>query len=198
MITLHLDNDIEKVLSGLSPDSKNVKKAIKRALRKTLRGVQRMMLREMSKESGVAQKNIKRYHRIKITFQGTTGEVWAGLNPLPLHLSGRVSWSPNAAGARVNGQVYTGSFFRDVYGGGKKVWIRSARNRSEGHTTYRSKTGLRVLSGASGGRFPVQLLGVPLDNADTKIERQVDKWAGPFFREKLLQELNFAILHERA
>jgi len=198
MITLDFDTVLDDVLKGFSRSSGDVQKAIKRAVRKTVRGVQRQALRVMSNESGVTQKNIKKYHRITTVVNGMEGVVWVGLNPLPLHLSGRVTWRQKSSGARVNGKVYTGAFYRKVYSGEAKVWIRSSRNRQEGHATYHPIKPYREFSGdVSRGRFPVELLGVPLETARSPIEEKVQSWALPFFKKRLIEELNFAINHER-
>jgi len=197
MITLDFDMAVDEVLMGLSRDSRAVNTAIKRAVRKTVRGVQRAVLQVLSKESGVTQKNIKKYQRLKIKLNGTEGLIWVGLNPLPLHLSGRVAWSQKSAGARVNGQTFRGAFYRRVYGTERKVWIRSARNRQEGHATYHAARSYKSFSGeVSRGRFPVELLGVPLEDAESPIEQKINSWALPFFKKRLHEELNYALNHE--
>nr|VFJ67584.1 MAG: hypothetical protein BECKFW1821B_GA0114236_11327 [Candidatus Kentron sp. FW] len=199
MITLSLDPVVEELTVGLDRLSRKIQTAIKRAVRKLILWVRRQMLQQASRMTGVPQKEIVRHRRIHLDIKGMEGTVWLGTSPLPLHLAGRVNWSPVSAGATVAGRQYAGAFYRNVYGGGPKVWIRSNRNLQEGHPTYHGKRRYRPFSHAlSHGRFPVELLGTEMDELEDEIARRLERRAKIRFREILEQELNYALNHERA
>ncbi|VFM96467.1 MAG: hypothetical protein BECKG1743D_GA0114223_102032 [Candidatus Kentron sp. G] len=199
MITLSLDPDIEELTIGLDRLSRQVRTAIKRAVRKLILWLRRQMLRQASQVSGVAQKEIIRHRRIYLDIKGMEGTVWLGTSPLPLHLAGRVSWNPSSIGATVAGRQYAGAFYRNVHGGGPKVWIRSSRNLREGHPTYHGKRRHRSFSHAvSHDRFPVEILGTEMNELEDEIARRLERRAHTRFRELLEQELNYVLNHERA
>lgn len=196
MIELDLDKSIDEYTLGLDQSSKAVRLALKRALRKLLIWMQRQMLRELSKDSGVTQKNLKRYNRIHIKIGSMDGSIWLGLNPMPLHLAGRVSWSQRSKGARVKGQVFAGAFYKGVYGSERKVWIRSRRNIDEGHARYNLLKQYKPFGGSSDGRFPVEVIGVPLESSKPEIVTMLNKQARNRFEELFQQELEFSLKHE--
>nr|VFK63073.1 MAG: hypothetical protein BECKTC1821F_GA0114240_108510 [Candidatus Kentron sp. TC] len=101
-------------------------------------------------------------------------------------------------GAKVAGRQYTRAFYRNVYGGGSKVRIRSSRNLQEGHPTYHGKRRYRPFSHAiSHGRFPVELLGTEADELEDEIARRLERRAHIRFRELLAHEIDYALNHER-
>nr|VFK50896.1 MAG: hypothetical protein BECKTC1821D_GA0114238_11233 [Candidatus Kentron sp. TC] len=199
MIILSLDPVVEELTAGLNHLSRQIQTAIKRAVRKLILWIRRQMLRQASRMTGVPQKEIVRYRRIHIDIAGMEGTVWLGTSPLPLHLAGRVSWNQASAGATVAGCQYAGAFYRNVYGGERKVWIRSSRNLREGHPTYHGKRRHRSFSHTvSHGRFPVELLGTEMNELEDEIARRLERRVKIRFREILEQELNYALNHERA
>lgn len=199
MIDLDFDLITDDLTLGLDRTSRAVKTAIKRAIRKTLNALRTLILRQVSRDSGMTQKKLKQYQRVHISLRDNDGLIWVGLNPVPLHETGRVSWSRKRAGARVGGKTYAGTFYRPVYGSQPKVWIRSARNRQEGHPGYHPKR--RRYSAAPGalnrGRFPVELLGAPLDDSEDKLDARIEQFARDRFRKNLAHELEYALEHER-
>jgi len=199
MITIDLDPAVSELTALFAHHERAVSRAVKRAHRKLVRWLHRQVLRQLSRETGATQKTLKAYRRVSLKLDGLQGELWFGLNPLPLHETGRVSWSPKRAGVRVRGRTYEGAFYRAVYGSQPKVWIRSARN--PGYATYHPKRRYRPFSGrVSSGRFPVELLGAPLDEVADGIARELDsrlaRRAERRFRELLEQELNYATRYE--
>jgi hypothetical protein len=199
MIDLDFDLITDDLTLGLDRTSRAVKTAIKRAVRKTLNALRTQILRQVSRDSGMTQKKLRQYQRVHISLRDNDGLLWVGLNPVPLHETGRVSWSRKRGGARVRGKTYAGSFYRPVYGSQPKVWIRSARNRQEGHPGYHPKR--RRYSAAPGGlnrgRFPVELLGAPLEDSADKLDARIEQFARDRFRKHLAHELEYALEHER-
>lgn len=170
--------------------------ALKRAVRKVSIWLQRQVLIILSDQTKVTQKNLKRYQRVQIKAGPFEGTVWVGLNPMPLHLSGRVAWNQKAAGARVRGSTYEGAFYRAVYGGERKVWVRTARNRTAGLTPYHQARRYRPNVSVDGGRFPVTLVGVPLQDKAPLIGAELLNQARERFERVLGQELNYELLKE--
>lgn len=173
-------------------------RAIKRAIRKTLSWLQREMLREISRASGLSPAVLKQYRRVAIKAGDVEGRVWAGLNPLPAHEAGTVSWSPNSAGASAGGNFYEGAFYRPVYGSTAKVWIRTRRNQSAGNPIYHGRKRYKTFSGeVSGGRFPVEVVGMQLEEYSADVTDRLEQAARTRFETILRQELNYALHHER-
>lgn len=199
MIDLDFDLITDGLTLGLDRSSRAVKLAIKRAVRKTLNALRTFVLRQVSRDSGMTQKKLKNYQRVHISLRDNDGFLWVGLNPVPLHETGRVSWSRKRIGARVRGKSYAGSFYQSVYGSQPKVWIRSSRNRQEGHPGYHPKR--RRYKAAPGslnrGRFPVELLGAPLEDSAGKLDARIEQFARDRFRKNLTHELEYALEHER-
>ncbi len=197
-LTLDVDAAVSEVAKFQDFSNRRVQLAVKRAIRKTLRWVHREILRYVSQESGVAQKKFKQYRRVKLVTNKQDSYVWIGLNPLPLHEAGRVSWNPASSGARVAGKTYEGAFYRSVYSAQQKVWIRSSRNKKLGHATYHPKKRYHAYgSGPSRGRFPVELLGVDMEDLPDDVGRRIEKRAESRMVTLLEQELNYALNHER-
>lgn len=199
MITLELDGAFREITAGLQLLPRDLDRATKRALRKTLTWLQRQAVAEMSRHSGVKQKDLKAYRRARVRLGDHEGEVWLGLNPMPLHLSGRVSWSQKSSGATVKGRTYAGAFFRAIYGSERKVWIRTKRNAGEGHMPYHELSRYRPLPTrqVSSGRFPVTLLGVSLEESGPELSQSLMQEAEERFRKLMTQEINYVMNHER-
>ena len=194
MITLNLDPAFAQALGDLNRLSGPVQLACKRALRKLLIWLRRQVLQQVARESGVKQKTLQQYQRVHVQLQGLEGRLWLGLNPLPLHEAGRISWRPASRGASVAGTTYEGAFYRAVYGTTRKVWIRSARNRQLGHATYHEPKRYRAFSGdVDQGRFPVELLGMALNDAEDALDSRLHRQAQQRFSTLLTQELNFVL-----
>lgn len=199
MITLELDNAFRELTTGLQLLPRDLARAQKRALRKTMMWLQRQGTAELARQTGIKQKDLKAYRRATIKVGDYEGVLWLGLNPMPLHLSGRVSWSPKSDGARVKGRTYAGAFYRAIYGSERKVWIRTKRNVAEGHVPYHDAARYRPLPTrqVSSGRFPVTLLGVPLEDAGPELSATLLRDAEERYRKLLAQEINYVMNHER-
>lgn len=193
MLSLNLNPVVDELSGDLSRTGAVIERATKRALRNTLRWLERQLIKDMADVANMPQKTIRQYRRVHINLEGMTGEAWVGLNPLPLHESGAVKWNRQAEGASVNGKTYAGSFYKAVYGDTRKVWIRTSRNQQEGHATYHRKRRYRAFSGEVGSsRFPVEMLGVPLEDVEDEMDGALEGQAVERFYRSLSQELRSA------
>lgn len=198
MTTLDLTQAFEQGTALYGGVSKKAVRAMKRAVRKTIRWLTRAALRELSSRTGIRQKTFKAYKRVNFRIGDYQGSVWLGLNPLPLHEAGRVSWSQKRAGVTVRGKLYEGAFFRRVYGSTPKVWVRTARNVSAGLTPYHPPRRWKAQQDpALKGRFPLTLVGMPIDDQAPEIDAALLREAEARFRIIFEQELNYAFNHER-
>lgn len=194
MISVNLDQSFYRVLADFDGMPKKTALALKRAVRKVSIWLQRQASSAISKQSGISQRNLKKYQRVKLSVGPFEGQLWLGMNPMPLHLAGRVSWSQRSKGARVRGETYTGAFHRAVYGAGRKVWVRTARNQTAGLTPYHEARRYKPLTGLNRGRFPVTLVGVPLkDNADV-LSDELMRRLNERFEKVLAQEINYLLI----
>nr|VFK12779.1 MAG: hypothetical protein BECKLFY1418C_GA0070996_100183 [Candidatus Kentron sp. LFY] len=194
MISLDLDPDIQRIAAGLDPMATNVQLALKRAVRKLMLWYRRQVLQYASRLTGIAQKKFGLYNRVHLKMTGTEGYLWVGFSPMPLHEAGRVSWSRSSAGAKVKGRQYAGAFYQSVYGSQPKVWIRSSSNRTEGHPLYHPRRKHRSFSGeVDRGRFPVELLGMEMDEIPAEIARRLNRAAHARFQTLFRHELEFAL-----
>lgn len=197
MITANLSQSYYRVLTDFDEMPKNTDLALKRAVRKVSIWLQRQAASAISKQSGISQKNLKKYQRVNLSVGPFEGRLWLGMSPMPLHLAGRVSWSQRSSGARVRGETHRGAFYRAVYGAERKVWVRAARNQTAGLTPYHEARRYRPLTGINRGRFPVTLVGVPLkDNAEVlsnELMRRLDER----FAKVLAQEINYLLIKKQ-
>lgn len=194
MITANLSDSYYQVLAEFKalPVKKDL--ALKRAVRKVSIWLQRQAFSAIGKASGISQKNLKKFQRVNISVGPYQGQLWLGLNPMPLHLAGRVSWSKSSSGARVRGKTHTGAFHRAVYGAERKVWVRTARNATAGLTPYHEARRYRPASGINRGRFPVTLVGVPLQDNASLLSDELMRRLNERFAKVLAQEINYLLV----
>jgi uncharacterized sporulation protein YeaH/YhbH (DUF444 family) len=192
-VELNLERAISEGTQHLNRHQKHVQEAIKRSVRKTVLWIRAVVLREFSDKTGLPQDRFKKYNRLKVNTGDQQGYVWLGLNPMPLHEAGQVNWSPQSSGVRVNGKLYEGAFFRSVYSATKKVWIRSSRNKQLGHATYNKRRGHKEFSSqgkVNRGRFPIELLGIELDEVAREMDRRIMIRAEVRFKRFLEEEIS--------
>ncbi len=195
-VSLDLTLDWERAVAELAAvgERRRVERALKRALRKLSRWAWREMTRRYARETGVTQKALRGYRRVSLRVGDMRTDVWAGLDPLPAHVFGRVSWRRNAPGARVRGRVLEGAFYRPVYGTQPKVWIRTARNLRSRLPLYNPPRNWRPMEGGPDrGRFPVALVALPVEAAARPLARGMDRAARERFARLARQELQYAL-----
>lgn len=202
MITLELDHTYRDVVSAVERLPKRMDLAQQRALKKLGTWLQRQALRAISAQTGMPQKTFKDFKRVRLRISGTEGELWLGLNPLPLHAFGRISWSQGSSGVRVRGKTYEGTFFRAVYGSTPKVWIRRSRNETAGHQPYlRARRKHPLLKDytkdqVSAGRFPVMVVAGGLEDSEQVLSERLPEMARERFLVLLQQEINYQLYKE--
>lgn len=169
--------------------------ALSRAVKKTARWLAYHSARELKVALGL--KNQKRIRdRIKVFANNNKGQtsIWFGLAPIEIESAGKPR--QNKSGVRVGGKQYDGAFYAPVYGDTPFVYIRASRNASEGHTTYRRSQQHKNTSALSGdlkGRFPVQRLGLDIEEPATYILDSFERRTNERFLVIFDQELNFEL-----
>ncbi len=187
MIDLNLTRTVDDLTLAF-PSGSEINRVIRYSLRDLLRWLRRQVLQTFKSSTGIAQKRLKEFQRIKVTIGGEQANFWVGLNPLPLHLAGRVSQT--SSGVSVNGKSYRGAFFKSIYGSEPKVWVRSSANREFNHPTYRPPKRYSEFSGgASASRIPVEILGAELDSVSDELDLRLEKLAQQNFASILTNKL---------
>lgn len=87
-----------------------LERARRRALKKLSTYVQRQVLREAAKAADVTQKLIKSLLRFRASLKEDSLGIWLGLNPIPVHYLGTVTWSRKMPGAKVGARSFPGSW----------------------------------------------------------------------------------------
>ncbi len=197
MINVNLSDSYYSALSSYGTLPRRMDLALKRTVRKVSIWLQRQASIALSKQTGITQKNLRKYQRVNIKVGPYEGVLWLGLNPMPLQLAGRVAWNQKSMGSRVKGKTYQGSFYRAVYGGERKVWVRTARNQTANLTPYHQARRYRPISGEHGGRFPLTLVGVPLNDGAQLLSDDLLRQTNQRFEKVLGQEINYQLLKEK-
>ncbi|MCL9783660.1 hypothetical protein M9194_19735 [Vibrio sp. S4M6] len=170
--------------------------ALARAIKKTTRWLAYHSAKEL--KTALRLKNTKRLKdRIKIFTNRNAGQtsIWFGLAPIEIEAAG--SPRQNSLGTRVAGRQYDGAFYTSIYGNTPFVYIRAARNAQEGHTTYRRNSKGNnpnsIRDEELKGRFPVQRLGLDIEEPATYILESFERRTNSRFQTLFDQELNFEL-----
>ncbi|MDG2639235.1 hypothetical protein P7M58_06885 [Vibrio parahaemolyticus] len=172
-----------------------VDRAIVRATRKTARWLAVHSAREL--KVALKLKNTKRLKdRIKIfvSGSGSSTTIFFGLAPIEVEAAGKPR--NNADGVSVGGRQYDGAFYRVVYGSMPYVWIRTKRNEREHHPIYRSSkqhSNLSVKAADLAGRFPVQRIGLEIEEPATDVIERLEARTNERFLVVFDQELNYEL-----
>jgi len=170
------------------------------ALKRAVLKLTRWLAYHSAKELKVALelKNLKRIKdRVKIFTDANRGRtsIWFGLAPMEVEAAGNPR--QNKDGVRVGGKQYDGAFFTSIYGNTPFVYIRASRNKREGHTVYRKhkqQSNPRPIRDAElKGRFPVQRIGLEIEEPATYILESFERRANERFLVLFDQELNFEL-----
>ncbi len=200
-IQLNFAQDITRATAQIAATPAQLDKAVQRAIKKTMRWLQTRVSRDIAQALGVSQKAIK--HRLTLTQsgKGTKGIhiLWLGTAPLAAELAGKPRQTRN--GVTVGKHKFPGAFYKDVYGDGPKVWVRSSRAASLGlDLPQRGKAQRARASGLSAkqrGRFPLRRVSIDVQSHANEIFSRYQRQAETRFNQVLDQELNFAVNHER-
>jgi hypothetical protein len=170
--------------------------ALSRAITKTARWLAYHSAREL--KVALKLKNTKRIRdRIKIFTDKSFGStsIWFGLAPIEIEAAGQPR--QNSFGVRVGGRQYDGAFYTTIYGDKPFVYIRASRNQREGHTVYRRHhqgyNPNSIRDEELMGRFPVQRLGLDIEEPATYILESFERRTNERFLVLFDQELNFEL-----
>lgn len=205
---LNFAQEITRVTAQIQTTPEQVKKAGERARRKTMRWLSTRMAREISQALRVPQKSLKT--RWSTTTAGSGAEqvtiLWFGTLPLPAENAGRPRQGKK--GTTAAGRRFDGAFYRSVYDGVARVWIRKSRaqalglqlpamSRKNGGGSQRFLDLGGSNDSSNRGRFPVVRVGIELADLAGEVFRRYERRALARFAELIEQEINFAVNHER-
>ena len=191
---INLSNIAYQVKQQLKTLDKVVDVALSRAIIKTARWLAYHSAKEL--KVALKLKGTKRIRdRIKIfTDKGSTS-IWFGLAPIEIEAAGKPR--QNADGVSVGGRQYDGAFYTTIYGDKPFVYIRASRNQREGHTVYRRHhqgyNPNSIRDEELMGRFPVQRLGLDIEEPATYILESFERRTNERFLVLFDQELNFEL-----
>jgi len=205
---LNFAREITRVTAQIQATPEQLKKAGDRARKKTMSWLSTRISREISQALRVPQKGLKA--RWSTTTAGKGADqvaiLWFGTLPLAAENAGRPR--QGARGTTVAGRRFDGAFYRAVYDGTPRVWIRKSRAAALGlelPAMSRQKRGgnqrFLDLGGANDssnhGRFPVIRVGIELEEMAGEVFRRYERRALARFAELIEQEINYAVNHER-
>lgn len=173
---------------------KEVAKAIERALKKTGRWLRTYTLRNLSKELSIKQAALKNRFILAYDKNKKTVNLWVGLLAISAENLGSVR--QNAAGTKAGSHQFDGAFYTRIYGD-ERVYIRASRNRVMQHDVVRqnrkSASYRPIRDPDLIGRFPVQAVGISIEDEASQILLRLEQQVNKRFGEILKQELNYAI-----
>ena len=182
---LNLDLSVEtsSAVGVLDQLDERVAKAITRATRKAAKWLVTHSVREMAKELGIKQAPLK--SRFRVDFDGNN-----------VHYLGNPS--QNLSGVKVGKKQYDGAFYKAVYGNEEKVYIRAKRNAVLNHSVVRERRKSyphwdHGFMTDNAGRFPVQVIGLPIEEVGEEILGRYEQRLNKRYREILDQELRYAL-----
>lgn len=200
VLSFDLSNEADLLADEFAGMEKQVAKAIERALKKTGRWLRTHTLRFLSKEVSIKQAALKNRFILDYDKNTKTVNLWIGLLAIAADTLGSVS--QNAEGAKAGAYQFDGAFYQKVYGDDKRVYIRASRNRVMQHDVVRQNRKLPsyrpVRDPRLIGRFPVQAVGVAIEDQASQIVLRLEQQVNKRFGEILKQELNYAINVEQA
>jgi hypothetical protein len=190
MTTLNISSaGLNDVIAYFRAEPQQIRLATARAIKRTATHTANEVRKGMAPAIGAKPAVIKK--RVTARMLRAEGLVWIGLNPLmPIHLAGSVSQQP--AGVKAGNRFYQGAFFKQVYKGGDKVWIRLRSKHYDADTyPYKSRSS-SAIPNALRHRFPVVLAKVQVDTSDvaTLIRGQATA-AGPYLTDLVRRELDY-------
>ncbi|MDE1464792.1 hypothetical protein [Spartinivicinus poritis] len=178
---------------------KQLEKASQRAMRKTIRWLKSRMAREISKTMKVPQKVIKERFKDATTGKGVNKVFTLWIGTLPLAAEQVSKPRQTNKGVSVRSHRFEGAFYKPVFDGQAKVWIRSKRNLTLNYPSLnpKKKKAIGQVPKHLKGRFPIQRIGVPIDGVTEELFKRYKNRAVERFSTLLQQELNYAVNHER-
>lgn len=187
-------NGIDKAAREVAHLDKKILQAKKRGLNKTVKAMQTLVRREVAAQTGIAQKHLKQYNRIKArTSQFNNyamGEFWMGTNPMPSHTAkGRAKqedW-----GVKQGDYLFEGAFYRAVFGSQPKIWFRKKSRAARLNVAYNKKRRSRqsAWQRQNNGRFPVVLAGIAIADQANKAFKKSTPEVMSQFEKRVMHEI---------
>jgi len=193
-LNIDLGADTHAITSGLPNINGKITKAVNRATKKAAQWLITHSVREMAKELGIKQAPLKQ--RFRVDFNGGNVHIWVGL--LEIGAQHIANPQQNAAGVKVGKEQYDGAFYKTIYGSEGRVYIRAKRNRVFKHSVVRQRRRLSPhydhgFMGDNDGRFPVQTIGVAIEEVGEEVLGRYERRLNKRYQEILEQELNYAL-----
>lgn len=191
-------NGIDRVIKGIGKIDKQVEKAKRRAINRTMKTAQTKVLREVSKESGIAQKYLREYNRVKtrtsLFNSYLMGEFWMGTNPMPAHTA-KGNARQEDWGVKKGQYLFDGAFYRSVYGAQKKIWFRKNSRGARQNVGYHSKRRSKQTAWQrqNSGRFPVVLAGIAIDEHAKTAFKRIGPELMSTFQKRVLHEIKYEL-----
>ncbi|MGI2933244.1 hypothetical protein [Vibrio fluvialis] len=195
VLSFDLSNEAALLSEEFAGLETQVARAVDRALKKTGRWLQTQTKRHLGKTLGIRQAALNRRFILDYDPSTQTVSLWIGLLAIDATQLGAVS--QNAAGTRAGRRQFDGAFYRRVYGDTPSVYIRAQRNRVMQHDVVRQNRAPAAYRPVRDpklvGRFPLQVVGVAIEDETTRFLITLERQANRRFGELLKQELNYAI-----
>ncbi|MEM5529553.1 hypothetical protein WN093_12070 [Gammaproteobacteria bacterium AS21] len=191
-----ITKELTEHIQGL--DSK-VNKAVKRALKKVGTWLRTHSMREIGKELQINLSALRKRYRLSTTNKNHNNELklWVGLLSIAAHDAGKAL--KNKAGTKVRGHQFDSAFKAKIYNNEERVFIRSAANKKQQHTTVGSKGKKKRsrhkqdLPASISSRFPVEVVGIDVQEIGLDVLERYEKRINKRYGELLTQELHFAL-----
>lgn len=175
-----LEVDLAGLLKQHAGKEKKVMKAIGRSLRKSATFGKTLLRKTVASAAGIPQKAIKKRVSAKAFVKDFVVVVWLGMNPVPAHLVGKPRQLKK--GVRVGRKhLFEGAFKAKIFDSEDRVWRRKFRGPGS------SKRG------RGDGRFPVELMTVPLDDVGAASMQKIQRQVQLRFKRIVEQEINYEI-----
>lgn len=183
--TRRIDVDLEfpyqALIAQFKGQERKVGKAIDRAIRKTIRWMRKALIKLVAAEAKIPQKSIRLRVKDTVNQKDKYGSVWLGLNPVSAHYVGRPRETPRGVNVGRRHRFESAFFQRVFRGNEKKVYRRVFRGAGSSQR------------GKGDGRFPVELMTIPIDDIGEESAKKIQREAKVRFVRTLTQELNYAL-----
>ncbi|AWH14521.1 hypothetical protein [Aeromonas phage 13AhydR10PP] len=169
-------SDLNAAIQAMAATPAQIKKASDRAARHTMKVMSTLIARSISSELNIPVNKLK--SRLNVKKYGGNAPVWilwVGLNAMPVDQIGNVS--QNQEGLSHRNGITKGGFHKDVFGNGRKGWIRKKRARALGLKLPGLEKGKNNVTfrGNLAGRYPVVRIATDLGAMAQTI---INHWQG--------------------
>lgn len=189
---------IDQAITSLKGTPKKLERAQSRAINRTLQSVQTQLLRAVSKETGISQRWLKQYQRVKMrksTFKSwLNGEFWMGLDPMPAETAKGAARQEDW-GVKKGNYLFEGAFYRAVYGSQPKIWFRKGSRGDRKNPRYHRRRSSKnsAWQRQNSGRFPVARAGIAIDKPASLAFQSQRGEIRNGFQKRLLHEINWEL-----